>query len=349
MISDRYLLRAIFWPCLAITTGLAAIFASYSATRYLAEAAESQQALGSLAQMIGLRVLVSLEVLLPLGLYLGIIFGLGRLYADNEMTAWQAGGLGFGRMLRPLLAFTLVIAVLVGALSSFGRPWAYAQLYRLEAAAVQQLDLSLVTPRRFFTGGDVVIYARAKSDDGQRLDGVFARFNDDDQRVMIRAAHLRRTTDETGAPTLQFADGHLYRLGGLGQSDGVLSFKHLQWHLQLPRRVVGYKRKAASSQRLLTATDPDDIAERQWRFSRPLATVFLALLAIVFARAAPRRSRAASTVAAAVSFALYYGVASIARSWVEQGMVSIVPGVYWVDALVGLLACGLLFTRRSSY
>lgn len=349
MISDRYLLRAVFWPCLAITTGLATIFASYSITRYLAEAAESQQALGSLAQMIGLRVLVSLEVLLPLGLYLGLIFGLGRLYADNEMTAWQAGGLSFARLLRPLLAFTLVITMLVGALSSFGRPWAYGQLYRLEAAAVQQLDMTLVTPRRFFTSGDAVIYARGKSDDGQRLDGVFARFNDDDQRVMIRAAHLRRTTDETGAPTLAFTDGHLYRLGAAGESDSILSFKHLQWHLQLSRRVVGYKRKAASSRQLLSATDADDIAERQWRFSRPLATVFLALLAITFARAASKRSRAASTVAATVSFALYYGVASIARSWVEQGVVPVVPGVYWVDALVGLLACGLLFGRRSNY
>ena len=349
MISDRYLLRAVFWPCLAVTAGLAAIFASYRATRYLAEAAESQQALGSLVQMIGLRVLVSLEVLLPLGLYLGLIFGLGRLYADNEMTAWQAGGLGFGRMLRPLLAFTLVIAVLVGALSSFGRPWAYGQLYRLEAQAVQQLDLSLVTPRRFYTSGDAVIYARAKSDHGQRLDGVFARFKDDDQHTVIRAAHLRRTAEENGAPTLEFADGRLYRLGAQGQSNVIVSFKHLQWHLQHANRVIGYKRKAASSRQLLTASERDDIAERQWRFSRPLATVCLALLAIVFSRAAARRSRAASTMAAAVSFALYYGVANIARSWVEQGMVPVVPGVYWVDTLVGLLACSLLFTRRSSY
>ncbi|GAB3680066.1 LPS export ABC transporter permease LptF [Salinisphaera aquimarina] len=348
-VSDRYLLRAVFWPWLAVTAALAAIFASYSVTRYLAEAAQGQQAMRFVAEMIGLRVVVALEVLLPLGLYLGIIIGLGRLYADSEMIALQAGGLGRSRMLRPLLAFALVVSVLVAALSLYGRPWAYGKLYAVEVAAEARLDLNAITPRRFYTSDDAAIYANSKSDNGHQLNDVFARFIDDERRVVIRAAHMRRSTDADGAPTLDFRDGHLYQLDMQGPNDRVVGFGKLQWHLAPSSRVVGYKRKAASSASLLQMTDRDDIAERQWRYSRPVAVIFLALLGIVFARSTPRRGRAGNMVAAAVSFALYYGLASVARSWVEQGVVAIIPGVYWVDALVGAIACVLLFRRRSSY
>jgi len=349
MIVDRYLLRAVLAPTLAILCALIVIFASYSATRYLAEAAQGGPIMGLVGAMIGLRVLVALEVLLPLALYLGVIVGLGRLYADQEMTAWQAGGLGRALMLRSLIGFALVVAGLVALLSVYGRPWAYGQLYALESAAETRLDLSAITPRRFYISDDAVLYAGAKSDDGRRLDDVFTRFVDATRSVVIRAAHMRRDTDADGAPTLAFDHGHLYQLDPDGSNDSVVGFGHLQWHLKPSSRVVGYKRKAATTADLFIPRDSDDVAERQWRLSRPLATFFLALLAISFARSSPRSGRALNVLAATMSFALYYGLASVARSWVEQRAVGALPGLYWVDALVGAIAMALLARRRGHY
>ncbi|MES1926126.1 LPS export ABC transporter permease LptF [Salinisphaera sp. T31B1] len=349
MIADRSLLRAVAGPTLTVLLVLLAIFASYSVTRYLDEAAQGEQAMRLVGTLIGLRVLIALEVLLPLALFLGIMIGLGRLYADNEMIAWQAGGLSRRAMLRPIVGFAVLVAVLVGALSLFGRPWAYAALYSLEVQAETRLDLSAVTPRRFYSSDDAVIYAGGKSDDGQRLDDVFARFIDGGRPVIVRAAHLRRNLDADGAPTLEFEQGHLYQLDSAGRNDRMVGFGHMEWHLQPSNRVVGYKRKAASSESLLSATAPEDIAERQWRISRPFAALFLAVLAITLARSSPRSARALNIVAAAVSFAVYYGMASIARSWVEQGRMPVLPGIYWVDALVGVGALILLWRHRTSY
>lgn len=348
MIADRYLLRAVAGPTLAILLALIAIFASYSATRYLAEAAQGGPLVALVGAMIGLRVLVALEVLLPLALYLGVIVGLGRLYADHEMTAWQAGGLDRARMLRSLVGFALVIATVVAALSIFGRPWAYGQLYALESAAETRLDLSGVTPRRFYISDDAVLYAQGKSDDNQ-LDDVFARFIDARRSVVIRAAHMRRTTGGDGVPALVFDDGHLYQIDPRGSNDNVVGFGQLEWHLTPSRRVDSYKRKAATTADLFAPRDSNDIAERQWRLSRPLATFFLALLAISFARSSPRSGRALNVVAATASFALYYGLASVARSWVEQQAVPPLPGLFWVDALVGTIAIALIARRREHY
>jgi len=349
MISDRYLLRAVAMPTLAVLIALAVIFASYSVTRYLSEAVQGEQAMRLVGTMIGLRVLIALEILLPLAAYLGIIIGLGRLYGDHEMTAWQAGGLSQAAMLRPLLVFAASIALMVAALSTYDRPWAYGQLYSLEIAAQSRLDLSAVTPRRFYTSDDAVLYATSKSDDGRRLDDVFARFTDDNRRIVVRAAHMRRSTDDAGVPTLDFRNGHLYQIDADGNGDRVVGFQNMRWHLTPSNRVIGYKRKAATTYSLFASNDSDDIAERQWRLSRGFAAFFLAVLGISLAPSAPRRGRALNVLAAALGFALYYGLASIARSWVEQATVAPLPGLYWVDAAVGALALAVLLRRRTHY
>jgi lipopolysaccharide export system permease protein len=116
-----------------------------------------------------------------------------------------------------------------------------------------------------------------------------------------------------------------------------LVFQTLNWRLALSAQAIGYEQKAASSAHLWASSDPDDIAERQWRFSLPVSTVLLAMLGIVFARAAPRRGRSANVFAACLCFALYYNLAGVARAWVEHNTVPTLPGIYWVNGLLGAL------------
>lgn len=345
MIINRYLVREISVPFLAVTVGLVFVFASYSATVFLADAAGGQLPGGIVLKLIGLKILIALEVLLPLGFYLGIIFGLGRLYGDQEMTALQAGGLSRTQMLTPLLRVALLMAVLAGLLALFARPWAYGKIYTLETAAQAQVDLSRIGPGHFQTSSDgkVVVYADRTDPQARQLNGVFLSQQDADHRLVVRAAQMVQATAADGSTQLSFRNGNLYRLDRQGTRDQTLHFGTLDLQPQISPEAVGYKRKAEPSTALLTATDTKDIAERQWRFSRPIATLFLALLGIGFARSAPRRGRSANAFAAAISFALYYNLAGIARTWVESGAVPPIPGVYWVDALVGILACVLLF------
>jgi len=332
-------------PFVAITLGLIIIFASYSATLYLADAANGQLPTDIVLKLIGLKVLIALEVLLPLGFYLGLIFGLGRLYNDQEMTALQAGGLNRMRMLRPLLRVTLLMAILAGLLAVFGRPWAYSHVYSLELNAQEQIDITRIGTGRFLSTGDgkFVIYAHSASTGPNALNDVFAALEQNGKRIIVRAKALTQLPQADGPPSLKFEQGRLYRLDREGAEDEILRFGTFEWVPQATDEVVGYKRKAASSLDLAQATDTDDIAERQWRFSRPLATLFLGLLGIAFARSSPRRGRTANAFAAAVTFALYYNFSGIARTWVEQGDMPPIPGVYWLDALVGVIALTLLF------
>ena len=105
---------------------------------------------------------------------------------------------------------------------------------------------------------------------------------------------------------------------------------------------MNYRRKAASTRTLWDSEQPRDIAELQWRLSRPVATILLALIAVSFTRTIPRQSKSDKTfLIAAMVFALYYNLSGLAQTWVEQAVIPEIPGVWWLYSL--LLIAVILF------
>ena len=108
------------------------------------------------------------------------------------------------------------------------------------------------------------------------------------------------------------------------------------------------RRKAASTRALWSSEQPREIAELQWRLSRPVATVLLALMAISFTRAAPRKGKNDKTfIAAALVFALYYNLSGLAKTWVEQGVVAAIPGIWWLYGVFFLVVMLRLWDIRA--
>jgi lipopolysaccharide export system permease protein len=85
VIIDRYMLREVGLPFIAVSTVLVIIFTTYSLTRYLVDANAGLLRAAEVVSLTGLRSLVSLEVLLP-KLLLAIVLGMGRLYAIPKST-----------------------------------------------------------------------------------------------------------------------------------------------------------------------------------------------------------------------------------------------------------------------
>jgi len=135
LILDRYIIHEIGKPMVVICTVLIAIFASYSAAEYLADAVSGLFLPGAVLLMLVLRIAIALEVLLPTTLYLSVVIALGRMYRDSEMVALSSCGVGMTRILRSVFYFALIVALLVAALSIFVRPWAYKKVYGLKTLA----------------------------------------------------------------------------------------------------------------------------------------------------------------------------------------------------------------------
>lgn len=347
-IIDRYLAREMGQGLALVAGVLVVMFASFSTARFMADAVAEGLGMGVVLQLVGLRTLIALEVLLPIALYLGVVMGLGRLHHDQEMTALQAMGVGEARVLRPVALLALPLAAVVALISLQARPWAYYWNYQLQAESRAELDLDRLAPERFqgSTETGLVIYARQVEPQRQQMSGVFLYRRDGERREIVLAPRASKPDAPSGEPPrLLLEDGTAYQLGPGSGGDRVLRFGQLSLVLEEPDTLLGYKRKAASNATLLASDDAADLAELQWRLSRPLSTVLLALLAVPLSRTAPRRGRHARLLAAVLAYAAYYNLGGIARTWVEQGTVGAFPGLWWPHALLALVLLALLWPR----
>jgi lipopolysaccharide export system permease protein len=276
-----------------------------------------------------------------------VVLALSRLHADSEMIAMSALGVSPLRVVRAVGGLGLALAVGVGGLSLVVRPWAYEQSYRLRAQASADVDLERIKAGRFYARqrGEYVVFAERDEAAEGRLAGVFVHSEEPGVRQVVFAERAYQQVDPaTGDRTLIVLRGRQYRIAATPEGrDRVVTFERLEVPLRTEPVVPEYRRKAAPTAALARSRDPRDVAELQWRLSTPLATLSLALLGIPLARAVPRQGRYARFATAVAVYAAYYNAKSMAKTWVEQGAVGAVPGLWWVDAAVGVAVILLLW------
>ncbi len=344
MLIDRYLIREIAKPFTGVCALLVAIFLVYSASERLEEVVEALQGVRTFLILIGLETLIALEVLLPLGLYLSVVFGVASLAERREIRALQASGVSLVRLLRPVALITLPVAAIVALLSFHVRPWAYAQAYRLEAKARTHLGTSKIEPGHFYRlPGEVgVLLATGANSHKGELEGVFLYNRQGSQRRIITAQKAHLADLKTGAlEHLTFQNGHLYRLGNQ-QADFISRFGRMILSPRPPPPLsLEDKRKATATFDLIHSSNPVFQAELQWRLSTPLSVLLTGFIGLVLGARGAHRSRALKLLAAAILYGVYYNLAGMARNLMEQGLVGTAPGIWWVPLL---FAMGLLIT-----
>jgi len=357
MIIDRYIMREIIKPTLAVCGILVFIFGCYMATRFLADALVGQLPGTTVIVLILLRIAIALEVLLPTTLYLSVVVALGRLYKDSEMTALSACGVSMGRILRPVFVTAVMIGIIVAGLSLFIRPWAYDKYYRLKAHAEANFDLRRMNDGTFYEteSGARVIYAEKVDQQRDEARRVFIRTQRDDALQVIFAGKANQSTDPvSGKQIVVFTDGTLYEFSRMGEAGRVVQFEQSAIPIEAKNELrLKYRVKSVSTGTLARSDDSQEIAEFQWRLSTPLATVLLAMLGVPLSRSSPRRGKYAKVTTAVVIFAVYYNLSALTKKWVEKGILDTIPGIWWMQLLLaGLLLVllwppPLLFLRRG--
>lgn len=340
-IIDHYLIREVIHPLLAIFIGLVVIFITFSLSRFLVAADAGLLRPAEVAQLTLLKSVISLDVLLPLSLFLGVMTGLGRLYSDSEIYALRAGGISEARLLRPLMRLGLILAVVVGLLSTWARPWAYAQSYEIQAKAEASAETGRIREARFYDFGkhERTVFIEHIAENGIDLDGVFIRTRKGDDLQIITAA--RGQFEYYFKPTLhrlKLSDARILKK----VSDGTdLSGQFGSFSLLLPAqdpKPPGYRVKATSTNELRRSSDSVDRAEFQWRLSTPVSALLLALAAIPLSRSQPRQGRYAKMMLALGIYAIYFNLLDVSRSWVEQGSSTY---IWWVPGLLSLVVAAL--------
>ncbi len=137
-------------PFLSVSIVLLAIFVGYSLSRYLTKVDAGLLNSGEVTTLTLLKTLIALEVLLPIGLYFGLMLGLGKLHTDSEIIAMQASGISESQMIRPVAWLAIPLALIIACLSIYVRPWAYAQSSEMLAIAKASSDIDRIKAGQFY-------------------------------------------------------------------------------------------------------------------------------------------------------------------------------------------------------
>jgi len=339
LIIDRYLVKEVTAPFFLVTGILASIFLAFSLTRFLNDAAGGMLAADEVVKLTLLKLVVALEVLLPIAMYLSILLGLGRLYSDSEMSVLRACGISESRLLRPVIRMAALLAILVGLISTVVRPAAKWAMYDIKAVAKAASELHRVKAGTFFVDSDqnrtVYIERMPKPD---QLQNLFISARDEHGLEVISAD--RGSLHPYVTPVrhrLEMERAHVFRRSVDGPNVvGTFGTLVMSVGASVPQP-VGYKTKAEPTLVLGSSADPVDIAEYQWRLSTGLSTLLLALLAVPLSRTQPRKGKYAKLLGAVLIYAVYYNLMGMARTWVEQQRVAEQPGIWWVPAALALV------------
>jgi lipopolysaccharide export system permease protein len=348
-IIDRYILREVTLTWMAFTCVLLVILVTNQLARVLERAAEHQFPREVVFALIGFSSLENLTVLIPVGLLLAIVLAFGRLYHESEMAAIHACGIGVGRLYVPVLVLTVLLAAFLAWLALVLAPHAAARVQNLLTVAMRDAQFGDLEPGRFRTFGSAgaVFYASAADPDGT-LRGVFVRRVREGRTEIAVAERARHLVSEDGQlHTIVLENGRRYE-GVPGRADWrIIEFNEHGIPVRLPEPTPrDVDLELVPTIELIGAQDPERLAELQWRISMPIMAFVLTLLAVPLSRLRPRQGRYARIGLAIVIYFVYANLLSAAKVWVARGVVPPELGLWWVHALLVLLAVFVL-TRRS--
>jgi len=355
LIVFRYLSREVLVTLSAVSAVLLVIIMSGRFIKYLAQAAQGVLDPSVLFLIMGYRMPGFLQLILPLGLFLGILLAYGRLYLDSEMTVLSATGMSNRRLLGYSMAPAAIVAVIVAWLSLGLAPQGVAEVAKIFNQQDAMTEFDTLVPGRFqaMKDGSRVTYTEGLSDDRGQLAGVFISEKRMQRQVEGEKPKLSGITvlvAEKGRQVIQ-ADGSRYLIlengyrydGNPGQAD----YRATQYETHgvlLPKPSVSAEigeREAVPTRELIGSDEPRYQAELQWRLSIPLLVFIVTLLAVPLARVNPRQGRFLKLLPAILLYMAYLALLIGARGQLDKGKIPMELGLWWVHALFLLIGAAL--------
>jgi len=330
--------------------------------KYLAQAAQGVLDPSVLFLIMGYRMPGFLQLILPLGLFLGILLAYGRLYLDSEMTVLSATGMSNRRLLGYSMAPAAIVAVIVAWLSLGLAPQGVAEVAKIFNQQDAMTEFDTLVPGRFqaMKDGSRVTYTEGLSDDRGQLAGVFIsekRMQRQVEGEKPKQSGITVLVAESGRQEIQ-ADGSRYLIlengyrydGEPGEAD-YRAIQYDTYGVLLPKPEVAIEaseREATPTRELLGSSDPRMQAELQWRLSLPLLVFIVTLLAVPLAKVNPRQGRFLKLLPAIFLYMAYLGLLIAARGALDKGRLPAALGLWWVHGIFLAIGLLLLYWERLS-
>ena len=358
MIILRYLVRELVGTWLAISGALLLVIAGGRFVKYLQQASVGRLQADVLWAIIGYRLPGFLEISLPLALFLAIILGYGRMYADSEMIVLEACGMSRLRLLLYTSVPAVMAALLVAAISLHVAPWGLRQVEHILQIQAGKPGFEVLMPGRFQTldQGKRTVYVQKAEEETGYLQRVFIAELLGAAGGDKKRSHFSLVFAQQGHIEQKSVDGPRYMVlesGGRSEVAAGLSAGRLasfdSYGIRLPDPPTlrpATKEKGLPLEQIWGRPEPGRQAEWQWRLSAPLSIPVIVLLAVSLARVNPRQGRFANVLFGLLVYLVYLASLMAARETIASGTLSPVPGLWAVHGLFALLTLVIFFWQQ---
>ncbi|MBF7731100.1 LPS export ABC transporter permease LptF [Pseudomonas sp. N040] len=353
MIVFRYLSREVLVTMSAVSATLLVIIMSGRFIKYLAQATQGILDPSALLLIMAFRIPGFLQMILPLGLFLGILLAYGRLYMDSEMTVLTATGMSQQRLTLYSFAPALLVALLVAWLTMGLTPKGAEEVERILNQQDTLTEFDTLVPGRFqkMRNAERVTYVEHLSADRTQLGGVFIsekRRSADGAKergiTVLVADSGRQEIQPDGSRYLILENGYRYD-GTPGAADYRVT-RYDAHGVLLPKASVSGEitdREAIPTRELLGSSKRKHQVELQWRLSLPLLVFVIVLLAVPLSRVNPRQGRYLKLLPAIFLYMAYLSLLIAVRGALIKGRIPVEVGLWPVHGLFLLIGLLLLY------
>ena len=351
MIFHRSLVREFGALAAAVGLVLLAIILTTLLIRLLGKAADGAAVAEGVLALLGFSALNYLPVILSLTAFVAVLLTLGRSYADSEMVVWFSSGLSLTAWLKPVLYFSLPLALLVAGLSFGLAPWAQRQAAEYQHQLESRDEVAGVAPGVFRESrrADRVFFVENLSPEQNVISNVFVQSMQSGKLGVMVAQRGRQHVDATGDKFLVLENGRRYE-GTPGSADyRIIDF--LTYTMRIEQQEATRTMlpvKSMPTRMLWQNPTPANLAELHWRIGLPISMVLLTLLAIPLSFVNPRSGRSLNLLAAILIYMIYSNLLSIFQAWVAQEKISSLVGLWPVHGVMALVVFALFYRRIGS-
>ena len=356
-IISRYLLKNLLIFLVAIFFIIALIIFGNQFVLTVQESIEHGIPFQELMPIIGFNMLRDVPFIFSLSFFLAIVISISQMYKSSEAVVMNSVGVGDKSFIYFIQPIVILSFILVFILSIYVVPWAKQQTSYAEDETINASEFSFITEGRFesFKNGEIIFYASESSSidtvRDQNMEEIFIYISSKESPVIVLANEATKYTDSKNQSIyLRLKDGVRYEGLPSNLNVNILDFDQYDLEIvsgEVQKKLSNFSKiEEKTSINLLADGGVLAKAEMQWRFSQPLSILILSVIGVLLGKTSPRTGKGLNLLIGIVIFMLYNNGLLVAKSSIENGLLSPIIGM-WCIHVIAILFLILLYQFRQ--
>jgi len=301
-----------------------------------------------------------LQFVIPMSVMLAVLLTFMRMSGDNEVIALKASGFSIYKLLPPVVLFCAGGALLTMFLTIYGIPWGNLSL-RLLTTSVAASSFEIGLKERTFNDNfkDVMLYVSKINAGNKELVDVFIedRRNEEMVSTIVSSRGKLFSSPENLYFRLRLWDGTINQVDIKNRSVNSIQFDTYDVRLSIKDLIqgTGNQRKSRKEMSLdemrdfISASEKKDRAyykillDFHKKFSIPLASVVLGLIAVPLGIQSEVRKRSPGLAFGLGFFLFYYVLLTIGTGLGKSGKLPPLIGMWMPNLVMGTIAAIFIY------